>query len=515
VIKKRSLVSIFMLIIFLSSLGISAISAEPNSITYANIADSISPISSFPIEEKRVDYKIVQIDEHQNLDGNIFQDSFESKLLESENSVIFDAILSFDKQMGFDEHIFLSKNDIEIVVEYDVIYGMHVRGTAESLLRLSDLSNALYIEENAVGEALLYNVTEQFGVRDIWQTSLGMGYTGNPNTAIAILDTGIDDTHLDSSFTLAYWQDFVGISKDASGDEYATATDKAEHGTHCASIAASSGAQTTTGSFEIQDSGYFPTTEGNAFIGTWFYVGTSQTVTIYLTWEGGGTAYAGFLDTSYSWAGSNYGSGGVSGGAGSYSLVISTPGWYTPAYGSYSGATNNYYSGVVQYNSGWTNPHADSYGPFTGVAPDSKIVGLKVLDDMGGNYATQLIAGLDWLYNNGQNYDVTVASMSLGFGSVVSSVDTAITNIVRDKGIVCVAAAGNGGTSAGGIFSPGSCVDVITVGAVNKANEIAYYSSVGTALYPHIDVVSPGGSWAQSGSAAPFQPIIAGDSNDF
>ncbi|MHA1591117.1 MAG: S8 family serine peptidase, partial [Candidatus Heimdallarchaeaceae archaeon] len=88
------------------------------------------------------------------------------------------------------------------------------------------------------------------------------------------------------------------------------------------------------------------------------------------------------------------------------------------------------------------------------------------------------------------------------------------TNIVRDKGIVCVAAAGNGGTSAGGIYSPGSCVDVITVGAVNKANEVAYYSSVGSVTYPHIDVVAPGGSWAQSGSAAPYQPIIAGDSND-
>jgi hypothetical protein len=133
---------------------------------------------------------------------------------------------------------------------------------------------------------------------------------------------------------------------------------------------------------------------------------------------------------------------------------------------------------------------------------------------MGGNYATQFIAGLDWLYANGQNYDVTVASMSLGFGAVVSSVDTAITNIVRNKGIVCVVAAGNGGTSAGGIYSPGSCVDAITVGAVNKANEVTYYSSVGSVTYPHIDVVAPGGSWAQSGSAAPYQPIIAGDSND-
>ncbi len=208
-IKKRSLVSIFILIIFLSSLGISVSSAETSSTTSENITDSISSISSFPSEESMVDYRIVQIDENQNLDGNIFQDSFESKLLESDKTVIFDAILSFDRPVGADEQIFFSKNDIEIVSEYDVIYGMHVRGTAESILLLNDLKNALYIEENAVGEALLYNVTEQFGVRDIWQASLGMGYTGNSDKAIAILDTGIDDTHPDLKGKVMAKRDFT------------------------------------------------------------------------------------------------------------------------------------------------------------------------------------------------------------------------------------------------------------------------------------------------------------------
>ncbi len=514
-IKKRSLVSIFILIIFLSSLGISVSSAETSSTTSENITDSISSISSFPSEESMVDYRIVQIDENQNLDGNIFQDSFESKLLESDKTVIFDAILSFDRPVGADEQIFLSKNDIEIVSEYDVIYGMHVRGTAESILLLNDLKNALYIEENAVGEALLYNVTEQFGVRDIWQASLGMGYTGNSDKAIAILDTGIDDTHLDSAFTLAYWQDFVGANASLSSPVYyPTATDLAEHGTHCASIAASSGAQTTTGAWKVTDSGFFPITDGWHYYGTGFYIPTAQTVTINFSWSNsGGTVYVGFEDELGVDVANNYFSP-ASGGVGTFSYSISSAGWYWPYYGSVSGEAGNFYSAEVAYNSGWTNPYTDGRGPFTGVAPDSQIVGLKVLDDFGITYTSQFLLGLDWLYNNGQDYDVTVASMSLGFGQIVSSVDTAITNIVRNKGIVCVAAAGNGGTSAGGIFSPASCVDVISVGAVNKANEIAYYSSVGTALYPHIDVVAPGGSWAYSGSAAPYQPIIAGDSND-
>ncbi|TET80678.1 MAG: hypothetical protein E3J43_01875, partial [Candidatus Heimdallarchaeota archaeon] len=54
------------------------------------------------------------------------------------------------------------------------------------------------------------------------------------------------------------------------------------------------------------------------------------------------------------------------------------------------------------------------------------------------------------------------------------------------------------------------------VGAVNKASEIAYYSSNGHSSQGFIkpDVVAPGGSFASSGSSAIHQPIIAGDSND-
>ncbi|MHA1200500.1 MAG: S8 family serine peptidase, partial [Candidatus Heimdallarchaeaceae archaeon] len=70
--------------------------------------------------------------------------------------------------------------------------------------------------------------------------------------------------------------------------------------------------------------------------------------------------------------------------------------------------------------------------------------------------------------------------------------------------------------SSGGVYSPGSCLDAITVGSVNKASEIAYYSSNGHVSQGFIkpDVVSPGGSFASSGSSAPAQPIIAADSND-
>jgi len=69
--------------------------------------------------------------------------------------------------------------------------------------------------------------------------------------------------------------------------------------------------------------------------------------------------------------------------------------------------------------------------------------------------------------------------MSIGWPSIQSSIDSSVSSLVRNKGIVCVVSAGNDGTSSGGVYSPGSCLDAITVGAVNKASEIAYYSSNG------------------------------------
>ncbi|GAH45899.1 unnamed protein product, partial [marine sediment metagenome] len=73
-----------------------------------------------------------------------------------------------------------------------------------------------------------------------------------------------------------------------------------------------------------------------------------------------------------------------------------------------------------------------------------------------------------------------------------------------------------GGTASGGIFSPASSPDCIAVGAVNKEDEISYYSSNGSPgdSYLRPDVVAPGGSLAPSGSSAPRQPVFAADSND-
>ncbi len=503
--RKLSSLVIFGLLIlsFSSTSNTSAIIVVDDTTTISSIENS------YPLQ----DYHIVKVDQTQDIDQDRFQDSFKEKLVLSEKTETFEAIISFTGPITKSDRSFLESAGVEILSEYTIIYAVHVKGTAENLLKIRDLDSSLYLEENALGHALLFDVTEDFGVRKVWQASQGYGYTGDSNTAIAVLDTGIDDTHPDSDFNVVYWQDFVGADNVATGDEYATPTDKGEHGTHVASIAASNGASSSTSITMIQDSGYFHTTDNWYWRYSWFYLNSAQTVTVYYTWEGGGSTYIGFVDSSSSWV---TGSANDGSSPGVYSYAFSTPGWYAVVYGNGVGAGGNYFSGELVYNTGWTNPYADGRGAFTGVAPDSNVVGLKVLDDRGIGPTNSLINALQWLYDFGQSYNVTVVNMSIGWPSVVSSIDSAVSSLVRNKGIVCVVSAGNDGTSSGGVNSPGSCLDAITVGAVNKASEIAYYSSNGHSSQGFIkpDVVAPGGSFASYGSSAIHQPIIAADSND-
>lgn len=504
--RKVGLFVVFSFLVLNLSL-FSGVAAIPNGISSTN---EISMVENPSIDQ---DYNLVKVDYTQDIDKDHFQDSFKQKLVTSAPSAIYEAILSLNGPITPADRLFLEMNGIEILQEYTVIYAIHVKGTAVNLLKIGNLGSSLYLEENALGHALLFDVTEDFGVRKVWQAAQGYGYTGDPNTAIAILDTGIDDTHPDSNFNVVYWQDFVGVDHIATGDEYATLTDKGEHGTHVASIAASNGASSSTSIIKVQDSGYFHTTDNWYWRYSWFYLPTAQSVTVYYTWEGGGSTYIGFVDSTSSWV---TGSANDPSSPGVFSYAFPTSGWYAVVYGNGVGAGGHYFSGEVVYNTGWTNPYVDSHGALTGVAPDSNIVGLKVLDDRGIGPTNSLIAALQWLFDYGQSYNVTVVNMSIGWPTVVSSIDSAVTSLVRNKGIVCVVSAGNDGTSSGGIMSPGSCPDAITVGAVNKASEITYYSSNGhiSQAFLRPDVVAPGGSFASSGSSAIHQPIIAADSND-
>ena len=97
-----------------------------------------------------------------------------------------------------------------------------------------------------------------------------------------------------------------------------------------------------------------------------------------------------------------------------------------------------------------------------GMAPGARIWAIKVLDNTGTGFISDIIAGIDYLTQNAEEVDVV--NMSFGCECSSSALDTALNNSVQ-AGIVYVAAAGNNGMNAA-TFSPANNVNVIAVSAI-------------------------------------------------
>jgi serine protease AprX len=117
-----------------------------------------------------------------------------------------------------------------------------------------------------------------------------------------------------------------------------------------------------------------------------------------------------------------------------------------------------------------------SNGAYRGIAPNAKIVNLRVLNSQGKGTVSQLLAAIDWIKTNRTTYNIRVVNMSLGTSAVDSYTVDPLCLAVRglvDAGVVVVAAAGNEGRDGSGnkvygqIHSPGNDPSVITVGASN------------------------------------------------
>jgi subtilisin family serine protease len=136
-----------------------------------------------------------------------------------------------------------------------------------------------------------------------------------------------------------------------------------------------------------------------------------------------------------------------------------------------------------------------SNGSYRGIAPNAKLVNLRVLNSQGKGTVSQLLAAIDWIKSNRTTYNIRVVNLSLGTAAVDSYTVDPLCLAVRglvDAGVVVVAAAGNEGRDGSGnkvygqIHSPGNDPSVITVGAANtfgtdarNDDTVATYSSRG------------------------------------
>jgi serine protease AprX len=143
-----------------------------------------------------------------------------------------------------------------------------------------------------------------------------------------------------------------------------------------------------------------------------------------------------------------------------------------------------------------------SNGKYIGVAPLASIINVKVSNDDGSATASSVVAGLEWVLNNRDAYNIRVVNIS--FNSTVdesyhTSPLTAAVEILWFNKIVVVVSAGNNGTDI--LYPPANDPFVITVGAVDDkgtpaitddvvASFSAYSNKNGSLSKP--DLVAPG-----------------------
>ena len=107
-----------------------------------------------------------------------------------------------------------------------------------------------------------------------------------------------------------------------------------------------------------------------------------------------------------------------------------------------------------------------SEGRHLGVAPDCRVVSVKILDHNGEGDAAEFMAGIQWILSNKDKYNVRVANMSVGASDLAGSAPLIkAVEIAWDKGIVVCAAAGNNGPGPGTVTLPGQSRKIITVGS--------------------------------------------------
>ncbi|MCN9240625.1 S8 family serine peptidase [Streptomyces sp. RY43-2] len=138
---------------------------------------------------------------------------------------------------------------------------------------------------------------------------------------------------------------------------------------------------------------------------------------------------------------------------------------------------------------------AASGGKKRGVAPGTELLVGKVLDDSGSGATSWIIAGMQWAVEQ----DADVVSMSLGNPARTDCSDpmaTATEELARSsKNTLFVIAAGNTGPSLNSVSSPGCAPSVLTVGAVDRDDSTAQFSSRGPAYGSHTlkpEIAAPG-----------------------
>jgi type VII secretion-associated serine protease mycosin len=128
------------------------------------------------------------------------------------------------------------------------------------------------------------------------------------------------------------------------------------------------------------------------------------------------------------------------------------------------------------------SPH--SAAGVSGGAPAARILPVRVLDDEGSGWGSDVAKGIVWAVDNGAQ----VLNLSFGATTPSRALQSAVAH-ARSKGVVVVASGGNDGKD-GPISYPAAYPGVLSVGAVDPGDSVVPFSTTS----PYIGISAPGES---------------------
>ncbi len=133
-----------------------------------------------------------------------------------------------------------------------------------------------------------------------------------------------------------------------------------------------------------------------------------------------------------------------------------------------------------------------------GMAPQARLMPVKVLSAFGGGTSHDIAEGIRWAVDHGAR----VLNLSLGGGGRSLAMQSAVA-YARRRGAVVVCAAGNSGGR--GVSYPAAYAGAFAVSAVGPQGRLAPYSSYG----PEVAIAAPGGDKSQGEEAGVLQQTLA------
>lgn len=130
---------------------------------------------------------------------------------------------------------------------------------------------------------------------------------------------------------------------------------------------------------------------------------------------------------------------------------------------------------------------------YRGVAPDVQLLDAQICKpSIGGCSDSAALVAVQWVVDQGAQ----IVNMSFGGDDTpeIDPLEEAVNRLSREKGVLFVAAAGNTGSASGTISAPSSAESALSVGAVDRADDVTGFSSRGPAASGAVkpDVTAPG-----------------------